>query len=788
MPIAPAGKNPQPNFFGAQPAPMQAPQGAQHGQLPRMQPNAALPPRDNRRAGDGSGASELRGQAIVELKPVLLAAQSADGKITPLGKTNVILSKQVSLTPQKDAEITARLITMLSAQDKISARTPQAAALPKESVLSKLLMGKLDHVYLTNDEYKAFAKNSRSIDGYPDKYPVFVDNKKNRLVVNLDHAFAKGDELSADAIVGLSKAVGPEARLPASKKLAQQYIESQSGPPLPVPVYGGKKISSTTKGADFYKQRDSGVPGLEEWVKDNRGTYSHPDYFKAPPGENLKRKEVIVHRGLIDNRNGIPENSIAAIDNCIAQGYLGIELDVQIAKDGKPILMHDFTAGRVTDDPKNRLTYDIHSDELTKKNLVIRNPATGDFVETDQKVPTLKQALDHISSKKVGMAVTLDCKETAAEQPIILLLENPQLQPTTAVKFYSKTYKGGFDQLLGNLQKHYGIHPSDPSDQPRREKLLHDLKGVNLVPILSQENLLDKDLLKFFPPSAGHKNPLANPANLGAEALAQSGKAWLKSWEAMRPVVVEVVPTNDKADGKAMSLIREQLRTSSDQYATVPFSGSYRAADFSVAQKDGSSKFFTWTVHGGMTEVPEEPIHRKRDSAGSFHAADILLTDEPDREMWAISHDIDLPRGHTGFKMDFPPGTLIDTKRNAENIKYQLEEFKLEKIFPDEDLIVDVAKGRQADQLGGATGPRIGLRGAVGAVLATGVAALAVVKRENIGRGVAEAARIANAMVPGTSRPLEQQLDVATAALLPAQEQVGIMPSDTENPDRPHRD
>jgi hypothetical protein len=41
------------------------------------------------------------------------------------------------------------------------------------------------------------------------------------------------------------------------------------------------------------------------------------------------------HRGLYDNQNGIPENSLKAFERAVNKGY-GIELDVQLSKDGIP--------------------------------------------------------------------------------------------------------------------------------------------------------------------------------------------------------------------------------------------------------------------------------------------------------------------------------------------------------------------------------------------------------------------------------------------------------------------
>lgn len=53
------------------------------------------------------------------------------------------------------------------------------------------------------------------------------------------------------------------------------------------------------------------------------------------------------HRGLHSPDKSIPENSLAAFDAAAAAGY-GMELDVQLSKDGQVVVFHDDTLDRVT--------------------------------------------------------------------------------------------------------------------------------------------------------------------------------------------------------------------------------------------------------------------------------------------------------------------------------------------------------------------------------------------------------------------------------------------------------
>lgn len=55
----------------------------------------------------------------------------------------------------------------------------------------------------------------------------------------------------------------------------------------------------------------------------------------------------IAHRGLHDTANGRAENSPKAFTEAIAHGY-GIELDLQLSKDGQAMVFHDYDLARLT--------------------------------------------------------------------------------------------------------------------------------------------------------------------------------------------------------------------------------------------------------------------------------------------------------------------------------------------------------------------------------------------------------------------------------------------------------
>lgn len=74
-------------------------------------------------------------------------------------------------------------------------------------------------------------------------------------------------------------------------------------------------------------------------------------YLVAPGKIRKKQKSPFqnrnfAHRGLHKRDKSVPENSLAAFERAASYGY-GIELDVQLSKDGQVVVFHDDTLNRV---------------------------------------------------------------------------------------------------------------------------------------------------------------------------------------------------------------------------------------------------------------------------------------------------------------------------------------------------------------------------------------------------------------------------------------------------------
>ena len=96
------------------------------------------------------------------------------------------------------------------------------------------------------------------------------------------------------------------------------------------------------------------------------------------------------HRGLFDNDSEAPENSLPAFKRAVDAGY-GIELDVQLSKDGIPVVFHDATLKRMCGVDGNVWDYTLK--ELQQMKLANSSATIPTFAEVlktvDGKVPLI---------------------------------------------------------------------------------------------------------------------------------------------------------------------------------------------------------------------------------------------------------------------------------------------------------------------------------------------------------------------------------------------------------------
>lgn len=104
------------------------------------------------------------------------------------------------------------------------------------------------------------------------------------------------------------------------------------------------------------------------------------------PDRALFLNRHYAHRGLFDNKSDAPENSLAAFRKAVDNGY-GIELDVQLSKDGIPVVFHDKNLKRMCG--VDGLVWEYTLEEL--KSLRLAN--------SKETIPTFEEALDTIGGQ-----------------------------------------------------------------------------------------------------------------------------------------------------------------------------------------------------------------------------------------------------------------------------------------------------------------------------------------------------------------------------------------------------
>ncbi len=112
-------------------------------------------------------------------------------------------------------------------------------------------------------------------------------------------------------------------------------------------------------------------------------------FMLAPHNKRIERikafeKQLIAHRGFFDNAHGIPENSLPAFKRAVLRGF-GIELDVQLTKDGRLVVFHDESLERMCGVAKK--VHECSFDELRGYRLL----------NSDERIPSLDEVLEAVN-------------------------------------------------------------------------------------------------------------------------------------------------------------------------------------------------------------------------------------------------------------------------------------------------------------------------------------------------------------------------------------------------------
>lgn len=111
-----------------------------------------------------------------------------------------------------------------------------------------------------------------------------------------------------------------------------------------------------------------------------------------------KKVQVWAHRGA---SGYVPENTIEAFRKAVEMGADGVELDVQLSKDGELVVIHDETLDRVSGISGN--VRDFTLSEL--KEIDVCRAIEGYHTV---RIPTLQEVLEEL--RPTGLSVNIECK------------------------------------------------------------------------------------------------------------------------------------------------------------------------------------------------------------------------------------------------------------------------------------------------------------------------------------------------------------------------------------------
>lgn len=149
---------------------------------------------------------------------------------------------------------------------------------------------------------------------------------------------------------------------------------------------------------------------------------------------------LIAHRGASAT---CPENTLSALRAAVAAGADMCEIDVRLARDGVPVVMHDETVARTTNG--RGLVAELSVTDLKRLDA-------GSWFDArfrDERVPTLEEALIELSGR---CAVNVELKVEGAEAAVVEALKRHDALESALVSSFEWEWLGRARQLEPKLR------------------------------------------------------------------------------------------------------------------------------------------------------------------------------------------------------------------------------------------------------------------------------------------------------------------------------------------------
>ena len=177
--------------------------------------------------------------------------------------------------------------------------------------------------------------------------------------------------------------------------------------------------------------------------------------------------KIFAHRGA---SGYAPENTLIAIKKAIEMKADGIEIDIQLTKDGKIVVMHDWKVDRTT--TGRGYVYELDYEYI--KTLDAGQWFTKDFI--GETVPTLEEVLDILPK---DMILNIEIKDTARHHTNI---EEKMLEVL-------KKYPDKFENIIVSSFHHNKIKKLQVLEPKLKLALLTDSEFIEIEKYLSINGL-----------------------------------------------------------------------------------------------------------------------------------------------------------------------------------------------------------------------------------------------------------------------------------------------------------
>ena len=149
--------------------------------------------------------------------------------------------------------------------------------------------------------------------------------------------------------------------------------------------------------------------------------------MRPVPGPSWLREVALAHRGL-HGPGGPPENSPAAFAAARAAGF-GVELDVRLAADGVPVVVHDADLGRVTGRT-------VPVGATAARDLASHPLVAADGTPTGERIPTLAAVLAGLPDVPVMVELKHDGVRLGGLEPAVAAVLAAHRGPVCVASFH----------------------------------------------------------------------------------------------------------------------------------------------------------------------------------------------------------------------------------------------------------------------------------------------------------------------------------------------------------------